>query len=222
MRNRHLRQDAGLVLLAIAVRAAAVLILQSHHVPRSTYEHGEIAANLLAGHGFSVRFLGALGPDVAASTHLSGPGRLGLRGRRCRDAGGPAHLGTGPGDSGRPPRTGRAAPGTRGGAASTCGQHRGRPDRGAPSHARLRRNARPGFVARGNAFDMDTCVCIQDRGQRRQRQRANHWGLACGGDIVRPDPRAGRGGRSLGHCAGQVRSKGVPAPKQPGLLPWSC
>ena len=62
MRNRQCRQDAGLVLLAIAVRAAAVLILQSHHVPRSTYEHGEIAANLLAGHGFSIRFLGALGP----------------------------------------------------------------------------------------------------------------------------------------------------------------
>ncbi len=49
-------------MLAIAVRAAAVLMLQSHQVPRSTYEHGEIAANLLAGHGFSVRFLGALGP----------------------------------------------------------------------------------------------------------------------------------------------------------------
>ena len=62
MRNRQCRQDAGLVLLAIAVRAAAVLSLQSHHVPRSTYEHGEIAANLLAGHGFSCRFLGALGP----------------------------------------------------------------------------------------------------------------------------------------------------------------
>ena len=62
MRNRQCRQDAGLVLLAIAVRAAAVLVLQSHHVPRSTYEHGEIAANLLAGHGFSVRFLGARGP----------------------------------------------------------------------------------------------------------------------------------------------------------------
>ncbi len=62
MRSRQCRQDAGLVLLAIAVRAAAVLILQSHHVPRSTYEHGEIAAHLLAGHGFSVRFLGARGP----------------------------------------------------------------------------------------------------------------------------------------------------------------
>ena len=36
--------------------------LQSHHVPRSTYEHGEIAANLLAGRGFSVQYLGADGP----------------------------------------------------------------------------------------------------------------------------------------------------------------
>jgi hypothetical protein len=62
MNNRHRWVDAGLVLVAIAVRAAVVLILQSHHVPRSTYEHGEIAANLLAGRGFSVRFLGAEGP----------------------------------------------------------------------------------------------------------------------------------------------------------------
>src|SRR4051794_13563254 len=54
--------EVGIILLAIAVRAAAVLILQSHHVPRSTYEHGEIAANLLAGRGFSIRFLGAEGP----------------------------------------------------------------------------------------------------------------------------------------------------------------
>gem|GEM_PF-3682073 len=52
MRNRQCRLDAGLVVLAIVVRAAAVLILQSHQVPRSSYEHGEIAANLLAGHGF--------------------------------------------------------------------------------------------------------------------------------------------------------------------------
>ena len=44
---------AGLVLLAIAVRVAAVLVLQSHRVPRSTYEHGEIAANLVAGRGFA-------------------------------------------------------------------------------------------------------------------------------------------------------------------------
>ena len=52
----------GLIALAIAARAGAVLALQSHRVPHSTYEHGEIAANLLAGRGFSVRFLGADGP----------------------------------------------------------------------------------------------------------------------------------------------------------------
>jgi hypothetical protein len=56
------RIDLWLVVLAVGVRAAAVLLLQSHHVPRSTYEHGEIAANLLAGRGFSIRFLGAEGP----------------------------------------------------------------------------------------------------------------------------------------------------------------
>ena len=43
-------------------RVAAVLVLQSHLVPRSTYEHGEIAANLLAGRGFAITFLGADGP----------------------------------------------------------------------------------------------------------------------------------------------------------------
>ena len=51
-----------LIVLAIAARAAAVLVLQSHTVPHSTYEHGEIAANLLSGKGFSVHFLGADGP----------------------------------------------------------------------------------------------------------------------------------------------------------------
>lgn len=52
----------GLIALAIVVRAAAVLVLQSHTVPHSTYEHGEIAENLLAGRGFSIRLLGAEGP----------------------------------------------------------------------------------------------------------------------------------------------------------------
>lgn len=51
-----------LIALAVLARAAAVLVLQSHTVARSTYEHGEIAANLLAGRGFSVKFLGADGP----------------------------------------------------------------------------------------------------------------------------------------------------------------
>jgi hypothetical protein len=54
--------DSAVVCLAMAVRVAAVLILQSHDVPRSTYEHGEIAANILAGRGFSIHFLGADGP----------------------------------------------------------------------------------------------------------------------------------------------------------------
>jgi hypothetical protein len=52
----------GLIALGIAARVAAVLVLQSHMVPHSTFEHGEIAANLLDGRGFSVRFLGADGP----------------------------------------------------------------------------------------------------------------------------------------------------------------
>ena len=45
--------------------------LQSHLVPRSTYEHGEIAANLLAGRGFAIKFLGADGP-TSSSAHLPG------------------------------------------------------------------------------------------------------------------------------------------------------
>lgn len=48
--------------LAVVARAALVLVLASHQTPRSTYEHGEIAANLVAGRGFSMEFLGACGP----------------------------------------------------------------------------------------------------------------------------------------------------------------
>lgn len=51
-----------LVVLAIGLRIGLILALRSHTVPRSTYEHGEIAANLLEGRGFSVMFLGADGP----------------------------------------------------------------------------------------------------------------------------------------------------------------
>jgi hypothetical protein len=54
--------DSAVIILAIAVRITAVLVLRSYEVPRSTYEHGEIAANLLAGRGFATRFLGADGP----------------------------------------------------------------------------------------------------------------------------------------------------------------
>jgi hypothetical protein len=52
----------ALIVLAVVARAAVVLALQSDRVPNSTYEHGAIAANLLAGRGFSVKFLGAEGP----------------------------------------------------------------------------------------------------------------------------------------------------------------
>ena len=51
----------GLVALGIGARVAAILVLGTHLVPRSTYEHGEIAANLLAGRGFRVEYLGAEG-----------------------------------------------------------------------------------------------------------------------------------------------------------------
>jgi hypothetical protein len=51
-----------LILVAVVVRAATVVVLQSHTVSHSTFEHGEIAANLLAGRGFATRFLGADGP----------------------------------------------------------------------------------------------------------------------------------------------------------------
>ncbi len=61
MKNATRIIPATLVVLAIASRVAAVWVLQSHHVPRSTYEHGEIAANLLAGKGFTTHFLGRLG-----------------------------------------------------------------------------------------------------------------------------------------------------------------
>ncbi len=61
--NRASRITAGVIVaIAIVSRIAAVWVLQSHRVPRSTYEHGEIAANLLAGKGFTTRFLGAEGP----------------------------------------------------------------------------------------------------------------------------------------------------------------
>jgi len=56
------RSEMTLICVAVAARAAAVLALQSHKIADSTYEHGAIAANLLAGRGFSTTFLGAFGP----------------------------------------------------------------------------------------------------------------------------------------------------------------
>ena len=74
----------ALVVLAISARVAAIFILGGHEVRRGTYEHGEIAANLLAGRGFSVKYLGGDGPTsqqapiypvaVAAAYALGGVG----------------------------------------------------------------------------------------------------------------------------------------------------
>src|SRR5262249_7573806 len=79
--------EASIIALAIAVRIVAVLVLRNHEVARSTYEHGEIAANLLAGRGFSIGFLGADGPTsqqapiyplvVAAAYAIGGVGTPG-------------------------------------------------------------------------------------------------------------------------------------------------
>ena len=52
----------ALILLAVLLRGTAVLVLQSHTIRNSTYEHGTIATNLLQGRGFATRFLGAFGP----------------------------------------------------------------------------------------------------------------------------------------------------------------
>jgi hypothetical protein len=62
MSGRWRYVEVSIIALAIAVRIGAVLVLRNHEVARSTYEHGEIAANLLTGRGFSMRFLGADGP----------------------------------------------------------------------------------------------------------------------------------------------------------------
>jgi 4-amino-4-deoxy-L-arabinose transferase-like glycosyltransferase len=47
---------------ALFLRVAVVLVLSADATEPNTYEHGEIARNLLAGKGFSVRFLGSEGP----------------------------------------------------------------------------------------------------------------------------------------------------------------
>jgi len=48
--------------LAFGLRLAAVFLLHTEHAAPVSFEHGEIAGNLLAGRGFSVRFLGCEGP----------------------------------------------------------------------------------------------------------------------------------------------------------------
>jgi hypothetical protein len=52
----------ALTAVAIAVRLAAVFAVGSYKLDRVTYEHGEIARNLVEGRGFVVRWMGAEGP----------------------------------------------------------------------------------------------------------------------------------------------------------------
>ena len=52
----------ALVVIAIAVRVAAVFAVGSYKLDHVTYEHGEIARNLVEGRGFVVRWMGAEGP----------------------------------------------------------------------------------------------------------------------------------------------------------------
>ncbi len=138
----------GLVALAVAARVAAVLALQSHLVPHSTFEHGEIAANLLAGRGFSVEFLGADGPTsqqaplypllVAVAYAIGGVGTP--RGLLLLELGQALLGGWLVAETIRLARS--VAPGR-----PWVGDRR-RPDRGRPSDARLRRDPRPGRRAR--------------------------------------------------------------------------
>lgn len=53
---------ALLALLALSLRVYLVLSLSPQHAAPLSYEHGRIAANLLAGRGFSIEFLGTEGP----------------------------------------------------------------------------------------------------------------------------------------------------------------
>jgi len=56
------RRLMALVAVAVAVRVAAVFAVGSYRLDRVTYEHGEIARNLVEGRGFSIRWMGAEGP----------------------------------------------------------------------------------------------------------------------------------------------------------------
>ena len=62
---RASRKTTGLVLLAVlalGLRVAVVFALRTEHAAPVTYEHGRIAESMLAGHGFSIEFLGSWGP----------------------------------------------------------------------------------------------------------------------------------------------------------------
>ncbi len=160
--------------MAIAARVAAVLVLRNHEVPRSTYEHGEIAANLLAGRGFSIRFLGADGPTsqqapvypiiVAAAYAVGGVG----------DAAGPAAAGAGTVRPGRLPRLGRPAALAAGRAGPSADRGDGGTDRRPPPDARLRRDPRAGRRPGGDPARLDARLGLSNREHREAARRRDH------------------------------------------------
>lgn len=56
-----------LVVVALALRIGVVFALRTEHAAPVSYEHGEIAKNLLQGRGFSVELLGGQGPTSQQS-----------------------------------------------------------------------------------------------------------------------------------------------------------
>lgn len=62
----------ALVLVALSLRLAAVLILVPAEGRPSTYEHGAIAENILAGRGFTVWYLGTEGPTSQQAPWVPG------------------------------------------------------------------------------------------------------------------------------------------------------
>ena len=60
--SRRASITALLLAFALLLRVAVVVLLHTSHAAPVTYEHGAIAASLLEGRGFSIRFLGVEGP----------------------------------------------------------------------------------------------------------------------------------------------------------------
>ena len=201
--------EASIIVLAIAVRVAAVLVLRSHEVARSTYEHGEIAANLLAGRGFSMTVPGGRRPDLAAGAGLSDPGGGGLRDRGRRHAAGLAAPGAGTIRPGRTPRLGRHAAGRRGRPGRRHGWPGGRTDR-RPS---TRRSSMPRRTCRSPALGADPArldaglgLSARERPGRLERRR-DHRGLPRPPGADRPDPLAGDDRDRLGRSGRAERGE---------------
>ena len=192
----------SLIALAIAIRVAAVWCCKAITVPRSTYEHGEIAANLLAGRGFSIEVPGGRRPDLAAGAGLSGPRRRGLRDRRRRDASGVAAAGAGPVRPGRTPRPGGPAP---------VPVWSRRAARGMAWTAGLIVALHPTLVYAAThvqvadlgatAARLDPRLGLPDRCDRTDSRRGDHRWAARAAGADRPDPRAGRDRHRLGDLA---------------------